>query len=192
MASAVAATGRGKRAKRAEPMSTGFPRRASAEAVIGAPVERRRSRSSSTARWSTNERASVLVLMPAAALVFVVLGAIGFDFAAVFLAEREVADLAAAAANDAAGVAVDHDRIYADGTVALDPARARAVGSAAVADARLEHLSALTVTVTVAAGAPIVTVDVTATVVRPFAGALPGGPDETRVQASAAATATED
>ena len=144
------------------------------------------------AEQMVGERASVLVLMPAAALVFVVLGAIGFDFAAVFLAEREVADLAAAAANDAAGVAVDHDRVYADGTVALDPGRARAVGSAAVANARLDHLTGLSATVTVAAGAPTVTVDVTATVARPFAGALPGGPDVTRVQARATATATED
>ena len=148
--------------------------------------------SAAMAERSTDERASALLLMPAAVLVFVVLGAIGFDFAVVFLAEREVADLAAAAANDAAGIAVDHDRIYADGTVSLDPVRARAVGSAAVADAQLEHLSAVTATVAVASGVPVVTVSVAATVARPFAAALPGGPDVTRVQASATATATED
>ncbi len=44
----------------------------------------------------------MLVLMPAAVLVFLVLGALAVDAAAVFLAQRHPANAASSAANDAA------------------------------------------------------------------------------------------
>lgn len=137
------------------------------------------------------ERGSALMLMPAAVLVFVVLGAIAVDFAVAFLGEREVSNAAAAAANDAAGAALDRDRFYADGTVRLDPSAADRVGRSAVAAAGLEGLDDVEIRVDVAAEEPVVTVTVSARVRYVFAKALPGGPDGARVEASATATAEE-
>jgi Flp pilus assembly protein TadG len=132
------------------------------------------------------------MLMPAAVLVFVVLGAIAVDFAVAFLGEREVSNAAAAAANDAAGAPLDRDRFYADGALRLDPAAAERVGRAAVAAAGLEDLDDVRVRVDVAAEEPVVTVTVSAGVRYVFAKALPGGPRGVRVEASATATAEED
>ena len=132
------------------------------------------------------------MLMPAAVLVFVVLGAIAVDFAVAFLGEREVSNAAAAAANDAAGAALDRDRFYADGAIQLDPAAAGRVGRAAVAAAGLDDLDDVRVRVDVAADEPVVTVTVSARVRYLFAKALPGGPEGVRVEASASATAEED
>ena len=131
------------------------------------------------------------MLMPAAVLVFVVLGAIAVDFAVAFLAEREVSNAAAAAANDAAGAALDADRFYADGAVRLDRERAVEVGRAAVAAAGLDDLDEVDVQVRVAADAPVVTVTVSARARYVFATALPGGPDGVDVAATATATAEE-
>ena len=132
------------------------------------------------------------MLMPAAVLVFVVLGAIAVDFAVAFLGEREVSNAAAAAANDAAGAAPDRDRFYTDGAIRLDPRVADRVGRTAVAAAGLDDLDDVEVRVEVGAEAPVVTVTVSARVRYVFAKALPGGPDGVRVEASATATAEED
>lgn len=70
--------------------------------------------------------------MPAAVLVFLVLGALAVDAAAVFLAQRYLANAASAAANDAASQAVDLDRFYADGSVRLLALDAQRVAAAAV------------------------------------------------------------
>ena len=138
------------------------------------------------------ERGSALMLMPAAALVFIVLGAIAVDFAVAFLGEREVSNAAAAAANDVAGAALDQDRFYADGALRLDPVAAERVGRSAVGAAGLEDLDDLDVRVEVAVDAPVVTVTVSGRVRYLFAKALPGGPDGVRVEATATATAEED
>ena len=137
------------------------------------------------------ERGSALMLMPAAVLVFLVLGAIAVDFAVAFLAEREVSNAAAAAANDAAGAALDRDRFYDDGVVRLDAARATSVGRSAVAAAGLDDLDDVDVRVQVSPGAPVVTVTVSARARYLFATALPGGPDGVDVEATATATAEE-
>jgi len=131
------------------------------------------------------------MLMPAAVLVFVVLGAIAVDFAVAFLGEREVSNAAAAAANDAAGAALDRDRFYADGAVRLDPGAADRVGRAAVSAAGLDDLDDVDVRVRVAPDAAAVTVTVSARVRYLFAKALPGGPDGITVEATATATAEE-
>src|SRR4051794_38612130 len=124
-----------------------------------------------------DERGSALMLMPAAVLVFVVLGAIAVDFAVAFLGEREVSNAAAAAANDVAGAALDRDRLYADGALRLDPQAADRAGRSAVAAAGLDDLDDIQVRVDVAADEPVVTVTVSARVRYVFAKALPGGPD---------------
>jgi Flp pilus assembly protein TadG len=138
------------------------------------------------------ERGSALMLMPAAVLVFVVLGAIAVDFAVAFLGEREVSNAAAAAANDAVGAALDLDRLYEDDALRLDPAAAERVGRAAVEAAGLDDLDDVAVRVDVAPDAPTVTVTVSARVRYVFSKALPGGPDGVPVQATATATAEED
>jgi Flp pilus assembly protein TadG len=142
---------------------------------------------------SRPEGGSVLMLMPAAVLVFIVLGAIAVDFAVVFLGEREVANAAASAANDAASQAVDRDRIYATATVHLDPAVAARVAARSVAAAGLDgHLDGIVVTTRVTPGRPEVTVTVRARVHHRFASALPGGPEGVDVEATAVATAQQE
>ena len=139
------------------------------------------------------ERGSVLMLMPAAALVFIVLGAIAVDFAVVFLGEREVANAAASAANDAASQGVDRDGFYATATVRLDPGVASRVAARSVDAAGLDdHLDDIVVTTRVAADAPEVTVTVRAHVHHLFGSALPGGPEGTDVEATAVATARQE
>jgi hypothetical protein len=138
------------------------------------------------------ERGSALMLMPAAVLVFVVLGAISVDFAVAFLGEGEVSNAAAAAANDVAGAALDRDRLYADDALRLDPRGADRAGRSAVAAAGLDDLDDIRVRVDVAADQPVVTVTVSARVRYVFAKALPGGPEGVRVEATATATAEED
>ena len=125
------------------------------------------------------------MLMPAAVLVFVVLGALVVDAALVYRAEREVASLAAAAANDAAGAAVDLDAWYRDGSLVLDAGAARAVAAERVAaggfDAEL---------VAVDVDGDRVAVTVRGRAEHVFADAVPGAPGGTDVEASATATAT--
>ena len=133
------------------------------------------------------------MLMPAAALVFIVLGAIAVDFAIVFLGEREVANAAASAANDAAAQAVDRDIFYATATVHLDGAVAARVAARSVEAAGLDdHLDDVVTTTRVDTGAPLVTVTVRARVHYLFASALPGGPEGADVEASAVATARQE
>lgn len=137
------------------------------------------------------ERGSALALMPAAVLVFVVLGAIAVDFTVAFLAEREVSNAAAAAANDVAGAALDQERFYADGSIRLDATAAQSIGRASVAAAGLDHLDEVDVRVSVRGDVPEVTVTVSARAGYVFAKALPGGPDGVPVEATATATAEE-
>ena len=130
----------------------------------------------------SRERGSVLTLMPAAALIFVVLGALAVDSALAFLGEREASNAAAAAANDAAAAAVDPSTFYGEGDVRLDPAVARRVALAAADTIGLEQLS---VDVVVTPGRPEVTVTVRGRVELLFR------PGSVEVQATAVATAEE-
>ena len=125
------------------------------------------------------------MLMPAAVLVFVVLGALVVDAAIVYRAEREVASLAAAAANDAAGAALDLDEWYRDGSVVLDDGVARDVAARRIAFGGFE---ADLVSVDVAGDR--ITVVVRGRADHLFADAIPGAPGGTDVEASATATAT--
>ena len=85
------------------------------------------------------EGGSALLLMPAAVLVLIVLGAIAVDFSIAFLAQREVADATAAAANDAAS-AIDEDAYRSSGELRLDLARAQGVAQAAYDARRATYL----------------------------------------------------
>ena len=61
-----------------------------------------------------------MMLMPAAALIVVILGAIAVDRAIIFGAQRELIAVAQAAANDAASLGVDIDALRSDGEIVPD------------------------------------------------------------------------
>lgn len=122
--------------------------------------------------------------MPAAVLIFLVLGALSVDAAVVFLAQRQLANAAVAAANDAAA-AVDVEVYYDDGSLRLLPAQAEAVAEASVERLQLDHLDGLSADVSVGQG--VVEVTLTASVDHIFSGAVPGGRDAAEVAATAVA-----
>jgi Flp pilus assembly protein TadG len=126
--------------------------------------------------------------MPAAVLVFIVLGSLAVDSSLAFLGEREVANLASAVANDASTEGIDITRYYATGELVIDPVRVQAVADAALATSGLDHLSGLTIDTEVV-GTDHVVVHVHARVRSLFSRALPSGLDERSVGASAEATA---
>jgi hypothetical protein len=134
------------------------------------------------------ERGSVLALLPAAVLVFIVLGSLAVDASMSFLGERQVANLASAIANDAATQGIDVIRYYRTGEIVVDPARVRDVADAALASAGLDHLDGLTIETDVI-GDDRVVVRVRAHVRSLFSRVLPQGLESREVQATAEAVA---
>ena len=128
------------------------------------------------------------MLMPAAVLVVLVLGAIAVDLSAVHLAERELLDLASSMANDAVTAGLPPEAIRG-GSHRLDEGRVR--------DALVRTLDAqghgdeVVVALDVGTGAPAT---LTVTLRRPvehlFAKAIPGADDTTTVRATATAIAS--
>lgn len=135
------------------------------------------------------ERGSVLALLPASVLVFMVLGAIAVDGSLTFLAERQVSNLAAAVANDAAAQGVDVERFHDGLGVALDEARVQAVVDSAQASAAtsLAHLDAIAIDADVVGDE--VLVSVTARSRSLFSRALPASVEWRDVGATARAVA---
>ena len=139
-----------------------------------------------------DERGTVLLLVPIALVIVLGLVALVADSASAFLAERELADAAAAAANDAVTAGLDPGALRATGERALDPQRVCAV----VVDA----LTALDRPLVRAALAddpcPARVLDDGATVEvvlraespAPFGGGIPGAPDAYAVSATRRAT----
>ena len=84
------------------------------------------------------DRGSSLMLMPAAVLVVMVLGAIAVDQSIVYTQQRELVAAAEAAANDAAGYGLDRDAFYDRNEVVFDLARARAAALAALRARRID------------------------------------------------------
>lgn len=130
----------------------------------------------------------MLMLMPAGALIVLLLGAIAFDLSLVFLRQRQASSLAADVANDLASVALDVPKFRESGVFELDPLRADSVGRSLLDASDLaDDLTSATITVT---GTDTVTVRVTMSVDYVFAKAIPGASDGTTVTASATAVAT--
>jgi Flp pilus assembly protein TadG len=125
--------------------------------------------------------------MPAAVLVFVVLGALSVDVASVYADQRALDDAAEAAANDAATRAIDLDLAYGGGPTRLVPADAQAVALASVDARRLDRLAATVTDVVVSADGTEVTVRVEGRSLHVFAPALPRGADRVTVRATATA-----
>lgn len=77
------------------------------------------------------------MLVPAGILVLLILGAIAVDSAVVLLAERDLVNRTAAAANDIAGQGLDEGAFYRrGGSVAIDPHRADAYAAVTFDDHR--------------------------------------------------------
>ena len=129
------------------------------------------------------DRGSSLMLMPAAVLVVMVLGAIAVDQSIVYTQQRELVAAAEAAANDAAGYGLDRDAFYDRNEVVFDLARARA---AALAALRARRIDARAV-VSLGPGGTEVEVSLRTEVEYVFAGAIPGAPGTTEVRAQASA-----
>jgi len=122
------------------------------------------------------------MLMPAAVLVVVVLGAIAVDSAVTFTAQRELVSAAQAAANDAAAYGIDENAFRAGDGYVLDPGRVeQAVVRALTSDgvhARHRWYSE----------ADRIVVELDEQVSGVFARAIPGGRGRTIVHARADAT----
>jgi len=140
----------------------------------------------SAGRHQGSERGSVLILVPAGFLVLLLLGGISVDSAVTYLGQRQLADTAAAAANDAATVALGNSAFYGTGTLAVDPARAAqavcrtlvAQGGGSLHDEGVD----------LAVAGPVVRVRLYARVTAVFGRIIPGY-GQRRVSAEATATA---
>lgn len=138
-------------------------------------------------RWRS-DRGSSLMLMPAAVLVFVVLGAFCVDFAAVHLGRRQAVVAAQGIANDAAAAAFDEAAFYRDGVIAIDEIEARQVAERSRA---ANAPSATVVALEVRGSPPGVRVVLAMEVETIFSKALPGGPDSMTVRVSASSDLIE-
>jgi uncharacterized membrane protein len=96
----------------------------------------------------TDERGSVLFLLPAAALVVLVLASITVDLGLLHVRSRELWSIADAAANDAASGGLDLAALRATGTLRLDPVAAGDAAVAAVAASGVEGVEVAVVAVT--------------------------------------------
>jgi hypothetical protein len=132
------------------------------------------------------DRASVLLLVPAALLIVLVMASIAVDMSLVHLRRRQAYDLAAGAANDAVTAAADEGSLRAGG-YRVDPDRAQQVVERIVAASDLAPDVAAPPTVRVTGDSVSVEVSLYADYI--FAGVIPGTPDGTTVTASASATA---
>lgn len=81
---------------------------------------------------SGRDRGSVLMLMPAAVLIVLLLGAIAVDSAIVYLRQRQAYNVAFDAANDAAGAGFDAAIARERGEVVYDPDRVETLARQAV------------------------------------------------------------
>lgn len=136
-------------------------------------------------RRAPDDRASVLMLVPAAVLIVLVMASIAVDMALVQLRQRQAYDLAAGAANDAATAAAEQGALRA-GEYRVDAAAARRVVDRVVAASDLapEVVGVPVVRVTPEG----VEVEIALYADYVFAGVVPGAPDGAEVRAAAAAT----
>jgi hypothetical protein len=124
-------------------------------------------------RRAVTERASALVLVPALALVLVVLGAIAVDLVAAHAAQRSLHRVVSAAADDAAGM-VNTRSYQRDGILRVDPTAAERVVRARL---RTADVPGRIVSTIVTVEDTTVDVRVRAMVPHVFLGALPGTAD---------------
>ncbi|WP_436792678.1 hypothetical protein [Actinospongicola halichondriae] len=80
------------------------------------------------------------MLMPAAVLIVLLLGAIAIDSAIVYLGQRQAYNVAFDAANDAAGAGFDPDVARRTGDIVYDPTRVEAIAADAIDAAGIHDL----------------------------------------------------
>lgn len=129
---------------------------------------------------------STLLLMPAAVLVVMILGAVAVDSAVVFNAQRELVNATQAAANDAATHGIDGNALRAGQGYQYDPAE---VESAVQLSFTARHLTDVHPTVTIE-GARLV-VRARRTVRTVFSQAVPGVSGKETITATADAEARQ-
>jgi len=143
------------------------------------------------------EAGSTLLLFPAAVLVMLVLAAMTVDTSIAFLAQRELRNATAAAANDAASLGLDDGAFYRDDRVALSASAVEDVAVERVrqlVDRQRHHSLAVQAEAVPPAGPGCAwTVRVTASsrVDELFAKALPGGPGQVDVRARSVAAPSQ-
>jgi uncharacterized membrane protein len=123
------------------------------------------------------------MLMPAAVLVVLVMASIAVDMSLVLLRQRQAADLAAAAANDATTAAANEPRELGSNRFGIDQARAQDVVDHVVGGDELAPLVDGRPVVTVAGDQVEVELAVRTELI--FARAIPGAPREMVVHARA-------
>lgn len=136
-----------------------------------------------------DERGSALMLVPAAVLVLLMLGAIAVDSAVVFLAQRDLADRTAAAANDIAAFASSDAAFYATGEIALAADAAERYTALAFPATDVPAGYRTWTARATLDGLRTVRVTASADVTYIFAKALPGFPEAVTVEATSIATA---
>jgi hypothetical protein len=124
--------------------------------------------------------------MPAAVLVFVILGAFAVDLSAVHVEQRELVAAAQGAANDAAAVGTSEAAFYEDNEVRFDAGLAReAAVQSLAANGRDDRLTSFAIV------DGSIVVEVASSVPTVFAKAVPGAPDRVDLHARATATLRE-
>ena len=86
------------------------------------------------------EGGSALALVPAGFLVIILLGGIALDSAVTYLGQQQLHDTLTAAANDAAGAAIDNASFYREGRLVLDPVSAATIVCQSVNAQRFSQL----------------------------------------------------
>ena len=146
------------------------------------------------ARRPESERGSTLLLFPAALLIMVALAAMTVDTAIAFLAQRQLVNATAAAANDAATEALSDSAFYEADHIELTPAAVEAVAVDrvyALVDQDRHHGLAVTAEAVPPAAAGCtwtVRVEASSQVDELFGRALPGSSGEVAVRAQSTAS----
>lgn len=81
------------------------------------------------------------MLMPAAVVIVLLLGALAVDSAIVYLEQRQAYNVAFDAANDAAGAGLDVDEVRGSGELVYDTGRIRELAAATIAAADAKGLT---------------------------------------------------
>jgi hypothetical protein len=138
-------------------------------------------------RRATSERGSALLLVPAGFVALLVLAAVAVDQSMLFAARRQLIDVAASAANDAAAVAVDEAAYRGSGGTPVTSARAEAGVAAALAARGMDDVLR-SVTVTDGPDGPEVVVRLETELHSVFARLAPGGYGQVTIRVAASAT----
>lgn len=137
-----------------------------------------------------NQDGSALLLFPAAVLIVIMLASLCVDATLTFLGQREIANAAEAAANDAAS-AINRGTYYDNSVYDLDGRALERIGTEAIAARVDDKVRNLEVRI-IRTDATHVRVEVTADVPLIFVKAIPGMSHTTTVHASAEAEAQQE